>query len=168
MYAYLQLIPVLLDPRGRCNRRGLLLLAGVMLLLEIVLGLAVWGFGFSLHGPLASAVKLLLFWVAICACSKRLHDLGLGAGMLGWGLVATIVWVFTVALAVAFGLGMEHLLPAGRWFPAAMAACMLPVIGALLWLHLAKGDETGNAYGPPPSGLGYSVLEHRRTASHPA
>lgn len=161
MRELLQLVPTLLDPRGRCNRKGLLIIASLMLAIEVALGLAVWGLGMSFTGTPATLFKLLFCWLAICACSKRLHDIGLGAGMLGWGLLATIVWTLVVGLAVALGLGIEQLMPSGRWYVAAMAISMLPVVLAMLWLHLAKGQVGTNAYGAEPTGLGFSIMAYQ-------
>lgn len=158
----LQLGLELLDPRGRCNRRGLAWLAVAMLILQLALGLVLWSGFLAPQGTPASLAKLLFCWLAICAVSKRLHDLGRSAAWLGWGFLSSCLWTFAVALGAAFGLGMEHLTPSGRWFAPVMGLCMVPVVGALLWLHVAKGDRGANAYGPAPDRTGFSALDLER------
>ncbi len=154
----------LLDPRGRCNRKGLLIIASAMLGVELILLGAFWGFSLSLTGPAASALKLLFCWLAITACSKRLHDLGRSAWNLAWALPVTIFWTLATALAFAFGLGLESLMPRSPWYPLAIGASMLPVVAATLWLHLARGNPGSNRFGPEPEGLGFSGPMPRRPA----
>jgi len=160
----LQLVLSLLDPRGRCNRKGLLIIASAMLGVELILLGAFLAFNLSLVGPAASGLKLLFCWLAITACSKRLHDLGRSAWNLVWALPVTIFWTLAIALAFAFGLGMESLMPRSPWYPLAIGASMLPVVAATLWLHLARGKPGANRYGPEPEGLGFSGPMPRRPA----
>lgn len=148
---------VLIDPRGRCNRKGLLIIASLMLVIQIGLASAFWGFGVSLTGVAATLFKLLFCWLALAACSKRLHDLDRSAWTLAWVLPATIVWTLVVALGFAFGLGIETLMPRSPWYPVAMGASMAPMFAAALWLHLAKGTAGANRFGPEPDGAGFSA-----------
>lgn len=160
----LQLVLSLLDPRGRCNRKGLLIIASAMLGVELSLLGAFWAFDLSLVGAPASALKLLFCWLAITACSKRLHDLGRSAWNLAWALPVTIFWTLAIALAFAFGLGIESLMPRSPWYPLAIGASMLPVVSATLWLHLARGNPGPNRFGPEPDGVGFSGPLTRRLA----
>ncbi len=160
----LQLGIQLLDPRGRCNRKGLLIIASAMLGVELILLGAFWVFSLSLTGPAASALKLLFCWLAITACSKRLHDLGRSAWNLAWALPVTIFWTLAIVLAFAFGLGLQSLMPNSPWYPLAIGASMMPVVAATLWLHLAPGNPGSNRFGPEPEGLGFSGPMFRHTA----
>ena len=42
-----------LDPRGRCNRKGLLLAAAILLAMQAVFAFALWGAGLDLASPVA-------------------------------------------------------------------------------------------------------------------
>jgi uncharacterized membrane protein YhaH (DUF805 family) len=159
------LAPTLLDPRGRCNRKGLLAVATLLLAIELMALLAFWGFGWSLTGPGAFGLKLLFCWLAIAGCAKRLHDLGRRAWWMALAVPATILWSLAVALAFAFGLGLESLTPQSSWYMVAVGASMLPVVLAMLWLHCARGTAGANRFGPEPAGLGFSEPARRRTTA---
>lgn len=169
MPLHLQLVLSLLDPRGRCNRKGLLIIATSMLGVELALLGAFWGFGLSLTGPAAGVLKLLFCWLALTACSKRLHDLNLRAWHMAWALPVTIFWTLAIALAFAFGFGIESLMPKSPWYPLAVGTSMLPVVLATLWLHLARGTPGSNRFGPEPDGLGFAgPLPRQKRVSAPA
>ena len=46
------------DPRGRCNRKGLLLAAAILLALQVVIALALWSAGFDLASPVVQAASI--------------------------------------------------------------------------------------------------------------
>lgn len=147
----------LLDVRGRCNRRGLLVVASLLLAIEAPLGLAFWLAGSWPGGPLALALKLALFWIALAGCARRLHDLGRSAWTLAWAVPATIVWTILAALAVVAVGGLEALTPGTPWHVAATLLSMLPVVAGTLWLHVARGEPGANRYGAEPTGLGIAT-----------
>ena len=68
-----------LDPRGRCNRKGLLLAAAILLAMQAVFAFALWGAGLDLASPVVQPVNLIFCWVAF---------LGALTSMMGW-LTAT-------------------------------------------------------------------------------
>ena len=170
MRELLQVLPSLFDPRGRCNRRGLLVAAGLLLALEAAFALAVWAFGMSFTGPIASLLKFAFCWLAIAACSKRLHDLDLRAWHLLWSILITIVWTLIVAVGMVFTIGMHALMPASPWYLVSVGLSMAPVVAAMLWLHFAKGKQGLNRFGPEPDGLGFShpLMVRVDTAALPA
>jgi uncharacterized membrane protein YhaH (DUF805 family) len=150
------LVPTLLDPRGRCNRKGLLIIATAMFGIQAGLAAAFWGLGWNLTGPGATMLKLLFCWLALSACSKRLHDLNLSAWNMAWALPVTVLWTLGTALAFVFSFGLESLTPKSPWYLVAMGSSMLPMLAATLWLHFAKGTPGANRFGPEPDGLGFS------------
>jgi uncharacterized membrane protein YhaH (DUF805 family) len=148
----------LIDPRGRSNRCGLRVAASILLAIEIALVVVLWATGATFDGALALVVKLVLLWLAIAACARRLHDLGRSAWSLAWAVPATIVWATAAALAVVAFAGLEALSPSSPWYMLAIGVSMVPVIVGTLWLHLARGQTGPNRYGPEPDGLGVSTF----------
>ena len=144
------------DPRGRCTRRGLLLLAVVMLTVEGMLaGLILLG-GIELQASLRHSAEVGLLWTAFAGASKRLHDCGHTAWWFLAGFVAVMVWCFVLTLTLVVTLGPEAMDPEGTWFIAALVASFLPVVAAALWLHLMPGVPAENAYGLAPGVNGFS------------
>lgn len=157
------MLPVaLLDPRGRCNRKGLLVAAMILLAVEALAGLGLLVSGRGLLDPIALAVKGIVLWAAIAAAAQRLHDIGRTAWMLLWGMLAWIALAFVAGIAVALVLPPEKLAIGQPGFLVVLAATTLPAMAALLWLHLAAGEPRANRYGPMPDGLGFS--RHRDRA----
>lgn len=156
MQQLISVLPHLVDPRGRCNRRGLLIVATLLLGLELV-ALAVFCLtGAAFNGPVAWTFKLAVCWVAIAGCAKRLHDVGRSAWVMAWALPVTIVWGFASTLSLALVVGLDALVPTSPWYLASLGLTMLPVVAGTLWLHLAKGEAGPNRYGPVPEGLGFA------------
>ena len=58
------------DPRGRCNRKGLLLAAAILLALQAAVALALWGAGLDLTGHLVSAVSTAFCWIGFALISQ--------------------------------------------------------------------------------------------------
>jgi uncharacterized membrane protein YhaH (DUF805 family) len=145
----------LFDPRGRCDRRGLLALAVHMMALQVLVGGALYLAG-ALVGPLASVMNGVFVYAACAASAKRLHDTGRPAWWIVAGVTGVVLWCFALSIAVAMNVGLEALKPDGAWAVAVVAASSAPAFGLLLWLHFAPGETTANAYGPVPAGLGFS------------
>lgn len=157
----------LADPRGRCNRRGLLVVATLLLGVEIVL-VAAMSLGIvSPGGAGLLPVKAAILWVAIAACSKRLHDTGRSAWMMAWALPVTIAWSLAATIAVAMHVGLEALVPSSPWYFACLGLTMVPVVAGTLWLHVAPGEAGPNRYGPAPDGLGFAGPHRDRAAIAP-
>jgi uncharacterized membrane protein YhaH (DUF805 family) len=146
----------LLDPRGRCNRAGLLVVAAVLLAVEVVIALAFYTSGVSFTGPLAWAVKLVLLWTAIAATSQRLHDCGMSAWWILGAAAGVMAWCFVVTSAVMVWLGPTGFEPGAIGFIVSLLSVMLPVLGLVLWLHCAPGQVHANDYGPVPGPDGFA------------
>jgi uncharacterized membrane protein YhaH (DUF805 family) len=146
----------MVDPRGRCNRKGLLIVAGLLLATEILVGSAIWLLEADLNGGAVFAIKLLFVWTAICAGSKRLHDLDLRAWWMVGMLGITTVWTLLLVVAMAVTLGTHVLQPGTGWYFTALALSSLPIFAATLWIHFRKGQGGLNRFGTEPKGLGFS------------
>lgn len=153
------LFTTLFDPRGRCDRRGLLLAAALLLALQgAVLGAA----GAALitrDGPVAVAIDALLIWSAIAVTAKRLHDAGLSAWWIGKAFLAIVLSTIVLAIALMRVLP-DAAFEAGRLgYVIILAGNMLPVFGLCLWMHFVKGQAGANPFGPSPGASGFSMPE---------
>lgn len=146
----------LVDPRGRCNRTGLLVAAVGLMAAQGAMALVEAGLG-TAAAPLLLPVKLLVLWVAFAATARRLHDIGRSAWMMLAAMGGFIVWSIVVAVALVLTVGGKVLVPASPWFWVSFAISMAPMFAATLWLHLAPGTPGPNAYGPVPDGLGVAA-----------
>lgn len=164
MPAALRLILIIADPRGRCNRKGLAVLAVALLAVQMVAAIAIWAAGAPLDGPVAVALKLGFLWLALAAASKRLHDTGRSAWWILWCLIGILVWSTVVATTLLIVLGDRILSPGSGGFETHFALTMLPVIAATLWLHFAKGEACANRFGPCPERHGLSQPSGRAHA----
>lgn len=151
-----ELVWHMLDPRGRCNRQGLLIVAGLLLGTEIFVGSALWVLDADLNGPAVFTFKLLCVWTAICAGSKRLHDLNLRAWWMLGTLAITTIWTFMLVVAMAVTLGTQVLQPGTSWYFIALVLSSAPIFLATLWMHFRKGHTGHNRFGTEPKGFGFS------------
>ena len=151
-----ELAQAFLDPRGRCDRKGLLLIAIVLLIAQLVLGAALWLADLDLTGPFALALKAVFFWAAIAAASKRLHDFGRSAWWLLGGFLTAVAWSFALAFTALFTVGPEALTPQSPWFGAFFAGTSVPLFAALMWLHFAKGMQGPNRFGSATNDFGFA------------
>ena len=151
----------LFDPRGRCNRKGLLTVSAGMLAAEIVAGAAIWLGLLSFEDPAMVAVKAVLMLAAISAAAQRLHDTGRSA----WWIVSAFIGLFAGGLALCFGLlqfmPIASMQPGGSVFLIVTVAITIPMLAMMMWLHFAPGDPRANRYGPLPAGLGFARRERR-------
>lgn len=164
MPAALCLLLIIADPRGRCNRRGLAVLALALLAVQTAAVASIWAAGAPLDGPVAIALKLGFVWLALAAASKRLHDTGRSAWWIVWCLVGILVWSTILATALLIALGDRILAPGSGGFETHFILTMLPVIAATLWLHFAQGETCANRFGPCPEGHGLSQPTGRAVA----
>lgn len=156
MPSWLVLVRELLDLRGRCNRRGLMAMAGVILALEAALVLVLALTAGDFDGLPASLVKGALLYVVSAGAAKRLHDLGRSAWSLVGGVLGLVLWIFMLTLAVMVMLGPEAARAGGPAFVAIVIATLMPALALFAWLHLAKGEAVDNRYGPVPESRGFS------------
>lgn len=147
----------LLDPRGRCNRRGLLHVAGVLLAAEAALAVWLVQSGAAFDGPIAFAIKLALLWTAIAASCKRLHDCGRSAWWIAIAAGGVMAWCFVLTLVLVVVLGPSALGTQSPWLFAVLVGVLLPIVALALWLHCVPGQDGENAYGPEPDAAGFSM-----------
>jgi uncharacterized membrane protein YhaH (DUF805 family) len=154
-----------LDPRGRTDRRGLIILAAVLIGVEILLLVAADRLALSYNSLPAIAAKALLCWIAFTGTSRRLHDLGVSALWIFGALAAVFVWATIAALVVLFSLGVEALEPGAAGYLIIFVATIAPLAAAALWLHFAPGEQVENRFGPAPATL---ALPWHRPLAGPA
>lgn len=154
--SFRELLIHMLDPRGRCNRKGLLIVAGLLLAAEFVVGALLWAAGADLEGTTVLAFKSICIWLAICAGSKRLHDMNLRAWWMLGVLVATTIWTLVLVVAIYITAGEQALEPGTAWYMIALAGSAAPILGATLWLHFRRGEQGVNRFGGEPTGIGFS------------
>ncbi len=145
-----------LDPRGRSDRRGLLVVTGVLLALQGGAAALVLLTGRVPHGPVAWLIEAAFLWLGIVATARRLHDCGHSAWWIAGVSLAVMVWCFVLTTSVVLFAGPAAFAQGSPWFTATLAAVMGPVLALLVWLHFEAGEGGDNAYGPPPTGSGFS------------
>jgi uncharacterized membrane protein YhaH (DUF805 family) len=146
----------LFDPRGRCDRRGLLAAAVLLLVLQVAVALALWLNDVPFDSWPAVVLSAGFCWVGFAVVSKRLHDLGRSA----WSIpAAALVWLAGafVATTVVSIVDPDALAPGSTGYWVALSLLLLPLLVVLLWLHLAAGDPGPNRYGPAPQHAGFSA-----------
>lgn len=138
-----------LDPRGRADRRELLVIAILLLGAEawLVLLAALTGEEWP---TVAIATKVLILLVGGVTIIRRLHDCGLKAWWLPAAFLFTLIWTFAACGAAVLIGGFDVLEPGTLGYTILLGTAMLPPLAATLWLHFAPGDATANAYGPVP------------------
>lgn len=151
----------LIDPRGRCNRQGLLVLTVVALTIQTVAGVGLAMNGQPLHGKLALALNAPIFWIGAMAVLKRLHDMG----RTGWWVpamtAAWIAWAFVATFIAVALFGPQSVSEGSVGFWIVFAMIVLPAFGGLLYLHAAAGEPTANKYGEVPGPTGFSPAPKR-------
>ncbi len=146
----------LLDPRGRCDRRGLLAAALVLLVLQVAVALALWLNDVPFDSRPSVALSAAFCWVGFAVVSKRLHDLGRSAWLIPAAALVWLACAFVAATAVSI-VDPDALAPDGAGYWIALSLLLLPLVAALLWLHLAAGDPGPNRFGPAPQHAGFSM-----------
>jgi uncharacterized membrane protein YhaH (DUF805 family) len=141
---------LLLDPRGRTSRSGLLASASLMLGVEAVLIMGLAGQSDSLPVYLWP-MKALALWLGTIGLIKRLHDVGRSAWWVLAGMAGLCIWCAVVAVVVGLSLGSGAFLPGSTGYLVMLGLVMLPAIGVTFWLHLEPGDPFPNRFGPPPA-----------------
>jgi uncharacterized membrane protein YhaH (DUF805 family) len=105
-----------LDFSGRCNRRGLLVIAVVLLALQLLLATIVWLAGVPGSHPFVQLLQFVFFWLSLAAAAKRLHDCGLSAWWLLAGALGLMGCCFIVTIAAVALLGPMTLAPGNLGF----------------------------------------------------
>ena len=149
---------LLIDPRGRCNRKAFFTLALALLLAQVLAVAIVSALGHELDGALFWALNGPLFWVGFVAVLKRLHDVG-RAGW--WAPAAFALWIvgaLVATIVIILVVGADAMMEAQKtqsalyWF--IFSIVVVPAFGGLLWLHSATGDAGTNRFGVVPGQFG--------------
>jgi uncharacterized membrane protein YhaH (DUF805 family) len=146
-----------LDPRGRCNRKGLLLAAAILLAMQAVFAFALWGAGLDLASPVVQPVNLIFCWVAFALISRRLHDLGRSAWWIPGAVLIWLVAIISLAGAIVLSGDPDMLAPGTTSYWITLAAMLLPLLAGAIWLHAAPGHAGSNRFGPQPTAQGFST-----------
>ncbi len=146
----------ILDPRGRANRKGLVILAAILLLAQACVHGGCYLSGRELQGPVSWVIHSLFVWLGTAALSKRLHDIGIGAWWILWAAIGMFIWTFVASFAVVVTLGFEAAVPGSIGMTIAMVVSFAPILVLTLWMHFALGEEGDNNFGPVPGAFGFS------------
>lgn len=139
--------------RGRSNRIGFL--ASVLAIGAMQLVVA--GVLMLVHGParmVGEAVLLVVVaWLLAAAFARRLHDTGRG----GWHLLAGLATsLLGTVLAAMIGIALFPLqrlvVPSPELGVVVLLASVVPFI-LTSWLHVARGSDGDNDYGPVPAAV---------------
>src|SRR5262245_15451684 len=145
------------DPRDRCNRKGLLLAAAILLTLQVVIGLALTAAGIDLASPMLLPIDVAFCWVAFALIAKRLHDLGRSAW---WIPAAVLIWLIAIvclAGAIVLSGDPDMLAPGTTGYWVTFATMLMPLLVAAIWLHVTPGNAGSNRFGPEPTAHGFSM-----------
>ena len=147
----------LLDPRGRCNARGLQRLTLCLLVLQAAIAALLWLAGFEVDGAVATSLNVAFCWIGFTSVSKRLHDMGRTAW---WFAAAAVIW-FVGAVLLSFVVIMtagSGALDEGMTARIVLLVAMVaPVMIALLWMHVVPGNRGDNRFGPQPGAHGFAM-----------
>ena len=144
------------DPRGRANRKGLVVLAAILLLAQACVYGGCYLAGHQLQAPVSWVIHSLLIWLGTAAISKRLHDLGISSWWMLWAAISLFVWTFVTSFAVVLTLGVAAAAPGSTGILIAMAVSFAPILGLTAWMHVALGAQGDNKFGPTPDASGFS------------
>lgn len=161
------------DPRGRCDRKGLALIALILLPTQLAFAVIVFGLDLAWDHPIAVIGNAALLWIGFAAVANRLHDLGRGAI---WFLYATalyLAWSFVIATFAILAFGADSVVSAGAGFYFVFAANCAPMLAAVLYVHFKAGEGCANRFGPVPGPDGFSYRtagagEQSRAVQRPA
>jgi uncharacterized membrane protein YhaH (DUF805 family) len=148
MFFSRQYLRALFIPTGRAGRSELLVVAGVLLGLQMAISSAE---ALKLNVPdlLTYAVNGLLGWVGIVATVRRLHDAGYSAWWVPGCFAVLCIWSVGVAALAMFIFGTDAIRPEQTTYAIILGFLFLPLLGAMLWLHLTPSDPLPNRFGLP-------------------
>lgn len=144
------------DPRGRVNRKGLIVLAAILIGAQLGVVGAQKIFALDIGPGLEAAINLVLLWICLAGVSKRMHDLDVGAWHLIWSTLLLVTAAVGSAIVSVYCLGDEAMVPGNFGFLIVTAVVLAPVVFATVWLHCAVGTDTANRFGPAPGPSGFS------------
>jgi uncharacterized membrane protein YhaH (DUF805 family) len=156
-----------LDPRGRCNRKGLLRAAGVLLTAQAAISLTLWSVGIDFTSGLAMVANAAFCWISFALVCKRLHDLGRSSWWIAGAALVWLVAIICLAGAIALMGDPDLLAPETPSYWLTLAAMLLPLLVAALGCIPPAAMKAATTMGrslpntaspcrstPPPSGRG--------------
>lgn len=162
----LRLAALMVDPRGRCNRKAMTVLTVTFLVLQLATAVIANAIGGDLGVALFWTVNTPIILLGVVAVVKRLHDIGISAL---WAPVAVLFWItiaFAATLALVLIVGAERMTlvveEKGPLYWLVFSFVFVPSFGGLIWLHTAPGTAGSNRFGPPPGSNGFGP-GHRRS-----
>jgi uncharacterized membrane protein YhaH (DUF805 family) len=144
------------DPRGRVNRKGLIVLAAILLGAQLGVVGAQRMFVLDIGPGLEAAINLVLLWIGLAGVSKRMHDLDVGAWHLLWNTLLLIIAAVGSAIVSVYHLGDDAMVPGNIGYLIVASVVLAPVVFATVWLHCAVGTDATNRFGPAPGPSGFS------------
>jgi uncharacterized membrane protein YhaH (DUF805 family) len=159
---------LMIDPRGRCNRKAMTIVTVAFLCIQMSLMAIANLIGGDAGVMFFNVFNTPLMLVGIIALVKRLHDIGLSGF---WAPAAAAVWmtvafIFTLALTLIVGPERMTTIVAEQsvlyWL--LFSVLTVPTFGGLLWLHSTPGTPGSNLYGPLPGNDGYGPGHGRSRA----
>jgi uncharacterized membrane protein YhaH (DUF805 family) len=153
------------NPEGRSDRRGLLIAAGVLFVLQGLALIYLTAFERPLTGVTATGLHVGFLWLAFVAMSKRLHDIGLSAWWVGKALAATVLSTVVLAVILMLFLPKSSFDPGGIGYLVTVIGNMAPIVAMTLWAHCKRGQDIVNQYGPVPGRSGFSFPDAIRRIS---
>jgi uncharacterized membrane protein YhaH (DUF805 family) len=162
MNFFRQKLHALILPTGRAGRSELLVVAGVLLGLQLIVSGAQTS---SLPVPeiLAYGLHGVIGWIGLVATVRRLHDVGYSAWWVPGGFAVLCIWSVAVAMLAMMTFGADAIHPTQSTYAVILGLLFLPLLGAMLWLHLTPSDPLPNRFGLPVEGEG--AVQPTSTAS---
>lgn len=154
----LRLGALLIDPRGRCNRKAMTVLTVVFIVLQALSMLVANAIGGDLGVGLFWTVNTPIMLIGSIAVVKRLHDVGL-SGL--WAPAACALWItaaFAATLVMTLVVGPDRMAlvveEKGPLYWLVFSFVFVPAFGGFIWLHSAPGTSGANRFGPLPGNDG--------------
>ncbi len=148
----------LYDPRGRCNRYGLMVSAVLAVVFSYGSFATIHGFNFD--SPLFWIVLAHALWINIVPCIRRGHDLGYRSLYILLGIPSLIVIGLIIMAALVYSLASwgyaDIITPPSPFFFMIYLIAFAPFLSAALWLSVVKGQDCANEYGDIPVLYGLS------------
>ncbi len=154
----------LFDPRGRIDRKGLLLLAVCLFAAQIAVYGGAWLGLYAARAIAVQGFELLSLWVCMVAAIKRLHDIGYGAVWVMIGFGAKCLFALGLVVSVMLVWGLQALETGTSSYWTVVGLTMLPAVAGTLWLHVKPGERRTNRYGMVPGRTGFSEPQHPSAA----
>ncbi|MEO0731090.1 MAG: DUF805 domain-containing protein [Pseudomonadota bacterium] len=148
---------LLVDPRGRINRKGLLAVAVPLVFTQLALYAMFGVYGLNAHNSwMVFCCELVFVAMALVLAAKRLHDCDMSAWWIPGALAIVVALISLCSFAFLYTLGAASLQHGHIGYVVTVGANVALMLVALLWLHCKQGTPGDNRFGPAPDGFGVS------------